>query len=71
MMDAYNMRILNDQKPEHIVNRLKYHWTLDSVEAEKCTQCGICESKCTQHLPIMERLEEILSAGREIAEKTE
>lgn len=71
MMDAYNMRILNDSNPEHITNRLKYHWTIDSAAAEKCTRCGVCESKCTQHLPIMERLEEIVSAGQEVVAKAE
>ena len=71
LMDAYNMRILNGPEAEHITNRLKGHWTLDSSEAEKCTQCGACEQACTQHLPIIKRLKEIVSAGREVAAKKE
>ncbi len=63
LMDAYNMRILKGSKPEHIANRLKLHWGLTSVAAEECTACGACEKACTQHLPIIERLEEIAEAG--------
>jgi predicted aldo/keto reductase-like oxidoreductase len=69
MMDACNMRILNGPEPEHIINRLRYHWTTDYTEAERCTRCGACERACTQHLPIMERMQEIAAAGREVAAK--
>ena len=69
LMDAYNMRILQGPEPEKIANRLKYHWGLTPASAEGCTACGACEKACTQHLPIIERLEEIVEAGREIAVK--
>ncbi|QHI69024.1 aldo/keto reductase [Tichowtungia aerotolerans] len=68
MMDAYNMRILAGPQPEHITNRLKWHWSMTANEAETCTQCGACEAACTQHLPIIERLKEISAAGREAAQ---
>lgn len=71
MMDAYNMRILEGPKPEHIVNRLRNHWSIGAEEAEKCTQCGACEKKCTQHLPIISRLEDVVTAGHEAAAKGE
>lgn len=32
---------------------------LDSVGFDKCTQCGICEGKCTNALNIVERLQEL------------
>jgi predicted aldo/keto reductase-like oxidoreductase len=67
LMDAYNMRILQGPEPEKIANRLKFHWGLTPADAEGCTACGACEKACTQHLPIIERLEEIVEAGREIA----
>lgn len=67
LMDAYNMRILEGPEPCHITNRLKFHWGLPLADAEACTACGNCEKACTQHLPIIERLEEIVEAGREIA----
>jgi len=58
MMDAYNMKIL-EGKDEAIRNRLKWHWGLTPDLADACVQCGECEDKCTQHLPIRERLEMI------------
>jgi predicted aldo/keto reductase-like oxidoreductase len=27
--------------------------------AATCTQCGACEQRCTQHLPIIQRLNEL------------
>jgi hypothetical protein len=41
---------------------LKWHWDLEEAAAkvaEVCTQCGTCQKRCTQHLPIIERLQEI------------
>ena len=58
MMDAYNQRIL-EGNDEAIANRLKWHWGLSPDLASACLQCGECEEKCTQHLPIRERLEAI------------
>ncbi len=59
LMDAYNMRLLQDEQPKRIHNRLKWHWSLTSAAAKDCTQCGTCEEKCTQHLQIEQRLKEI------------
>ncbi len=57
-MDAYNMYILKGQ--DHVVNsRLKNHWGVSKELAGECIECGLCESKCTQHLPIIERLKYI------------
>jgi len=63
MMDAYNMKMLNNDDNQQIVNRLKWHWSLPAEMAGTCTQCGECEERCTQHLPIRERLEEIAALG--------
>lgn len=54
-MDAYNMKILgNDME-----SRIKYHWHIPAEMAAQCIECGQCETLCTQHLPIIERLKEI------------
>jgi predicted aldo/keto reductase-like oxidoreductase len=29
------------------------------LKAEECIQCGECEPKCPQHIPIIEQLEEV------------
>jgi hypothetical protein len=39
--------------------RLKWHWGTGPEAASVCTLCGACEEKCTQHLPIRERLKEV------------
>ncbi len=42
---------------EEAAGRLKYHWGVDPELFKTCTQCGYCESVCTQKLPIMERFD--------------
>ena len=59
LMDSYNQYILMDDKQE-IFNRMKFHWDFDSSNAHQCIQCGQCEPLCTQKLPIMERIQEII-----------
>jgi hypothetical protein len=61
LMDAFNHYILANRKPDALINRLKWHWgiELESDVFFRCTQCGACENKCTQHLPIRERLKTI------------
>lgn len=57
-MDAYNIYMLKDSKNQ-LKKRLKFRWYLKPKEAAKCIECGKCEDKCTQHLPIIERLKYI------------
>ncbi len=54
-MDAYNQKLLGDS----IESRLTNHWSLNTSGASACIQCGKCEKLCTQHLPIIGRLNEI------------
>ena len=42
-----------------LAGRLKWHWGLEPASAGACIKCGQCEDKCTQHLPIIERLKYI------------
>jgi len=57
-MDAYNMKLLSDEEAA-CSDRMKGHWGIKAEDAGNCISCGECESLCTQHLPIMERLEAI------------
>ena len=59
-MEAYNHLLLKNG--ESVANRLKYHWGISIEELERCTECRRCESVCTQHLPILERFEELKKA---------
>ncbi len=54
-MDSYNQKLLNGD----IVDRILWHWGIPQADTEKCIACGKCESLCTQHLPIIDRLKEI------------
>ncbi len=57
-MDAYNMLILGERK-EAVPSRLKWQWALQASQAGRCDACGQCETSCTQHLPIIQRLREL------------
>ncbi|MCL1928003.1 MAG: aldo/keto reductase [Treponema sp.] len=58
-MDAYNQKLFQPDKSDAIKERLHWHWSITPAIAGKCTECGQCESACTQHLPIIERLKHI------------
>lgn len=45
--------------PDAARNRLQYHWELTPHQAANCMECGHCEVRCTQHLPIIQRLNTI------------
>ncbi len=60
-MDAYNQKMLG----KNAADRLNNHWVVSPALAEKCTACGRCEGLCTQHLPIVKRLREIVSLSEE------
>lgn len=57
-MDSFNMKMLSGTD-EAVLERLKWHWDIQAKDAAACTACGLCESRCTQHLPIIERLKTI------------
>ncbi len=54
-MEAYNRKIMTGEDGA-TTGRLKYYWGVKKKEALQCTACGQCETLCTQHLPIIERL---------------
>jgi len=63
LMDAYNMKLLHGS--EQVLSRLKWHWSVDPGTAQDCSQCGECEEKCTQKLPIRDRMKEIAALAAE------
>jgi len=54
-MDVYNHKIICGGD-KILMERMKYHWEIHPSTAATCTACGQCEEKCTQHLPIIERM---------------
>ncbi|MFO7821547.1 MAG: aldo/keto reductase [Lentisphaeria bacterium] len=63
-MQVYNDKPLFGVTDEEMKNKLKFHhqwgWLVGRrADAADCIECGICEEKCTQKLPIIERLKEL------------
>lgn len=58
LMDTYNQIIL-EGNTDAAKGRLKWHWGIQAEVANECIECGACEQRCTQSLPIIERLKEI------------
>jgi len=62
-MQVYNEKHLfhkSDEAMVGVVNNAK-NWGMLVGKADMyslCTECGLCERECTQHLPIIERLKE-------------
>ena len=58
-MLSYNEKIFGS--PADTLNNMKWHWGgLSADAAASCVSCGACEERCTQHLPIISRLAEIV-----------
>ena len=55
LMESYNHLELNS---DYFITRVGLHWGLSLEEdyAARCIDCGLCETLCTQKLPIRERL---------------
>lgn len=54
-MDVYNQKLFGGE----IETRINGHWQLSLDDAATCIACGKCETLCTQHLPIINRLGEM------------
>jgi predicted aldo/keto reductase-like oxidoreductase len=58
-LDSYNQLILTDGDRQAVLNRYRMHWNITPQQAKECIACGDCEKRCTQHLPIIQRLAEL------------
>ena len=63
-MQFYNEKALFGKSDEEMIKEIpnQHQWQLlaaRQAQAADCSQCGQCEDACTQHLPIMRRLQEI------------
>ncbi len=58
-LDSYNQLILTNGDRQTVLNRYRFHWGITPQQAKECISCGDCEERCTQHLPIIQRLKEL------------
>jgi len=63
-LQYYNQKQMFGMSDEDMIKNLgfQHDWGMlasRKASAADCTECGKCESDCTQHLPIIERLKEI------------
>jgi predicted aldo/keto reductase-like oxidoreductase len=54
-LDVYNTRLLGGSDGD-LQARFKWHWAMGEDWVSRCSDCGDCETRCTQHLPIRERM---------------
>lgn len=71
-MQYYNEKHVFHKTDEEIKNNLgsAYNWgvlTGKKGQPATCIECGICEEECTQHLPIIARLQEFVEWDKEEA----
>lgn len=64
-METYNLHLLYPDNDRHTKARLKWHWNQEPAKANLCNGCGVCETRCTQHLDIRERLKYIATLVEE------
>ncbi|MFC1642944.1 aldo/keto reductase [Myxococcota bacterium] len=55
-MDVANQVLLGNNDPVLATDRFRWHWQITEDLAARCNACGDCEARCTQHLPIQDRL---------------
>jgi predicted aldo/keto reductase-like oxidoreductase len=54
-MEAFNHHMLYGGA-DAVFNRLKWHWGINDIaKLEECIECRVCEEKCNQKIPILER----------------
>ena len=73
-MQIYNDKLIFGKTDEEMVKGMNFQqeWGLlaeSKGHAKDCIACGLCEESCTQHLPIIARLNEMSSWEAEAASK--
>lgn len=57
LMGAYNEYVLSGRDETHFHEWRKMYCGVYPFETAPCVKCGQCEGKCTQHLPIIRRIQ--------------
>ncbi len=56
LMDVHNVSVLAGGDMHAAAGRLNLHWSNSAGDPAECSSCGLCESRCTQQIPIRERM---------------
>lgn len=65
LMLAYNQYVLTDHSVSEFHRYMKEVWRYTEDMLFDCKACGLCEKKCTQHLPVIRRIQEINQFAKE------
>ncbi|MCL2185401.1 MAG: aldo/keto reductase [Treponema sp.] len=66
LMMEYDQFILFNKNPDLLYSNVNIYWAYSYKKQPKCIECGICEKKCTQHLPIIKRIKEIYKINEKL-----
>lgn len=69
LMLAYNQYVLTDHSIAEFQKYMNDVWRYTEEVSFECKKCGMCEKKCTQHLPIIGRIEKINEFSRQYLEQ--
>lgn len=69
LMLAYNQYVLTENSVTEFRRYMNDVWRYTEEMSFACKKCGLCEKKCTQHLPIIERIEKINSFSDQYLEE--
>lgn len=69
LMLAYNQFVLTDNSVAEFRKYMNDVWRYTEEVYFECKKCGLCEKKCTQHLPIINRIEEINKFSQQYLEQ--
>ncbi|MEG1946259.1 MAG: aldo/keto reductase [Lachnospiraceae bacterium] len=70
LMLSYNQYILTNYSVEELRKYMFDVWRYGAEVEFKCKKCGYCEKKCTQHLSIIKRIEQMNQFAQEYLENT-
>ncbi len=69
LMLSYNQYILSNYAPAALQTYMSDVWRYNPEDTYACINCRRCEKKCTQHLDIIERIQEINQFAEKYVEK--
>lgn len=69
LMLAYNQYVLTNNSMAEFRKYMNDVWRYTEEVSFSCKKCGLCEKKCTQHLPIIERIGKINNFSEQYLEQ--